>query len=88
MQGCDFSRAGMRQYPRGPPYLSTSCNNSVLAGDSSSGSYTGITHFFTAQVIQHREWEKKNKEQTNNKGLGQLKVQEGLFRDSVFPVHL
>ena len=37
------------QYPCGPQYLSTSCNNSVLASDSSSGSDRGITHFFTAQ---------------------------------------
>ena len=65
------------QYPLGPRYLSTFCNNSVLIGDSSSGSDRGITHFFTAQDIQPREWEKKNKDQTNNKGFGQLKWEKG-----------
>ena len=49
---------------------------------------TGVSHFFTAQEIQPKEWEKKNKEQTNNKGFGQLKVQEGWFCDTAFPVHL
>ena len=52
------------------PVTSTSGNNSVLAGDSSSGSDRGIIHFFTAQEIQPREREKKNKEQTDNMGLG------------------
>ena len=35
----------------------------------------GVLHIsLCPQEIQPREWEKKNKEQTNNKGLGQLKV--------------
>ena len=38
--------------------------------------------------MQPREWEEKNKEQTNNNGLGQLKVQEGEFYNPAFPVHL
>ena len=45
-------------------------NISILAGKSSSGSDRGITHFFTAQETHPREGEKKNKEQTNNMGLG------------------
>ena len=57
-------------------------------GDSSSGSDRGIIHFFMATRIQPREWEKKNKEQTNNKGLGQLKEQEEEFCNTAFPVHL
>ena len=56
--------------PSASPYLSTSLNNSVLAGDSSSGSDRGIIHFFMATRIQLREWEKKNNEQTNNMDLG------------------
>ena len=40
------------------------------------------------QEIQPRGWENENKEQTNNMGLGQLKVQEGWFCDTAFPVHL
>ena len=38
--------------------------------------------------IQTKEWEKKNKEQTNNMGLGQLKVQEGEFCNTTFPVYI
>ena len=74
--------------PSATVYLLTSCNNSVSAGDSSSCSDRGITHFFTAQEIQPREWEKKNKEQMNNKGLGQLKVQERELCNTAFPVYL
>ena len=47
--------------------------NKFLTGDSSSGFRRGISHFFMAARIQPREWEKKNKEQTINKGLEQLK---------------
>ena len=47
--------------PPRPPYLSTSCNNSVLAGDSSSGSDWGITHFIMAIRNTTEEWETKNK---------------------------
>ena len=39
---------GIVTIPLQPPYLSTSLNNSVLAGDSSSCSDWGITHFFMA----------------------------------------
>ena len=35
-------------------------NNFNLGWWSSSGSDRGITHFFTAQEIQSKEWEKKN----------------------------
>ena len=49
--------------------------NSVLAGDSSSGFRRGISLW--PQEIQPREREEKNKEQTNNKGLGQLKCKKG-----------
>ena len=49
----------------------------------------GVFHIsLWPQEIQPREWEKKNNEQTNNKGLGQLKVQEGEFCNTAFPVHL
>ena len=48
-----------------------------------------VSHIsFWPQEIQLREWEKKNKEQTNNKGVGQLKVQEGEFCNTAFPMHL
>ena len=40
------------------------------------------------QEIQPREREKKNKWETNNMGFGQLKVQEGEFCNTAFPVHL
>ena len=77
------------QHPFAPPRIHQLLgNHSVLAGDSSSGSDRGTTYFFKAQEIQPREQEKKNKEQMNNKGLGQLQVQEGWFRDTAFPVHL
>ena len=63
-----------RQYvtipPRPSPNTSTPLNHFNLAGESSGGSDRGITRFFTAQEIQSREWEKMNKEQTNNMGLG------------------
>ena len=59
----------MWQYPLGPPDTSTSLNHFNLGRWSSSGSDRGITHFFTAQELQSSEWEKKNKEQTNNKAL-------------------
>ena len=32
--------------------------------------------------------EEKNKRQSNNKGLGQLEVQEGKFCNIAIPVHL
>ena len=49
----------------------------------------GVSHIsLWSQEIQPREWEKKNKEQTNNMGLGQLKVQEGGVCNTAFPVHL
>ena len=51
-------------------YLSTSLNNSVLAGDSSSCSDRGNTHFFIATRNTTEGVGKKNKEQTNNMGLG------------------
>ena len=34
-----------------------------------SDSDRGITHFFTAQEIQSREWKEKNKEQTNKRTI-------------------
>ena len=38
----------------------------------------GVSHIsLWLKEIQPREWEKKNKEQTNNKGLGQLKCKKG-----------
>ena len=40
----------------------------------------GVSHIsLWPQEIQPREWEKKNKEQTNNKGFGQLKCKKGGF---------
>ena len=49
----------------------------------------GVSHIsLWPQEIQSREWEKKNKEQTDNKGLGQLKLQEGEFCNTAFPVLL
>ena len=50
--------------PTQPSETSTSLNNFNLGRWSSSGSDRAITHFFTAQEIQSREWEKKNKEPT------------------------
>ena len=61
-------------------------NNFVLAGDSSSGFRRGISHFFLA--TRNTTEGVGEKEQTNNKGLGQLKVQEGGFCNSAFPVDL
>ena len=52
--------------PSRPPSLSTSLNNSVLAGDSSSGSDRGITHFFMA--TRNTAEGVGEKEQTNNRG--------------------
>ena len=44
----------------------------------------GVSHIsLWPQEIQPREWEKKNKEQTNNKGFGQLKEQEGEFCNNI-----
>ena len=72
--------------PSAPRTYQLLWNNSVLVGDSSSGSDRGITHFFMA--TRNTTEGAGEKEQTNNKGLGQLKVQEGWFRDTAFPVHL
>ena len=66
----------MWQYPSRPPYinfferiLSWPVNHLVVSA--------GVFHIsFWPQEIQPREWEKKNKEQTNNEGFGQLKGQE------------
>ena len=46
------------------------------SGESSSSSDRRIAHFFMATEIQSREWEEKNKEQTNNMGLGKLKCKK------------
>ena len=48
-------------------------------------SHISITHFFTAQEIQSREWEKNNKEQTNNKAWVNSSVRR-LSCDTAFPV--
>ena len=49
----------------------------------------GVSHIsLWPQEIQLREWEKKNKEQVLNIGLGQLNVQEGQVCGNAFPVHL
>ena len=61
-------------------------NNSVLVGESSSGFRRGISHFFMA--TRNTTEGVGEKEQTNNKGLGQLRVQEGEFCNTALPVHL
>ena len=74
--------------PSQPPYLSTSLNNFFFASESSSGFRRGMSHFFVA-IRNTTKWAgEKNKEQTNNKGLGQLKVQEEEFCNTAFVVHL
>ena len=55
----DRSVVNVWQYPLGPSNTSTS--SKPFGRWSSSGSDWGIAHFFTAQEIQSREWEKKNK---------------------------
>ena len=44
-----------------PEYINFFKPFQVLASESSSGSDRSIVHFFTAQEIQSREWETKNK---------------------------
>ena len=62
-------------------------NNSVLAGDSSSGSYR-VSHI----SLRHKNTTKGvgEKEQKTNEqyGLGLTQVQEGWFSDTAFPVLL
>ena len=69
-----------------PPLHQLLPNDYVMAGDSSSGSDRGITHLFMA--TRNTTDGMGEKEQTNNKGFGQLKMQGGRFRDTAFPVHL
>ena len=50
--------------PRPPRIHQLLRNHFNLGRWSSSGSDRSIAHFFTAQEIQSRDWEEKNKEQT------------------------
>ena len=61
----------MWQYPLGPCYINFFETISILAGD----------HLVVPTVGE------KNKEQTNNRGLGQVQVQEEELCNTEFPVH-
>ena len=71
--------------PHPPPLHQLLRNNFNLACESSSVSDRGIAHFFTAQEILSREWEKKNKEQMNNKAWVNSSARR-LSCDTAFPL--